>query len=240
MPGLPVFSRAELLEQHLGGVVVAVGEHLGDDCGQRRRPDLGDDGRSPGDSSRAGATRDEHTAISEQAAELSCRRLARVRSTHRITRDPGVVDEEGVDRSGLQPTVGIDPRRCIELVVVPSAVTDDVALDCGDPRLDDPIGEEVQGRLVEHRLDVALHRELVAREQRVASTDEEEVAGHHAIGADHASHVGREAVLPTETIERHAGDEQLLCARREQRLRAVSRSGVDSVEADGDTRVVAE
>ncbi len=226
----------ELLDEHLGRVVVARAEHLRHDIGDRCRRHRRDRGRFGRGDAGGRRTADRHATLGEQRGELARRTLGWVARPGWITGDASVVDDERVVRAGLDATDVVAPAGREPLVVVARAVSDDRAVDALHTGGDDRVSELVERRRRRHRVGVVADRVLAARQQRVAATDEVEVSGHDTCLRRHGPDLGRVRRVRTEDLERNSADEQLLVAGGDHRAVGTGRPDRDTVEGDGDAR----
>ena len=118
---------------------------------------------------------DLYIAITQQSCELPGGGLTGIALTSGPSEHSGVVDDQCVVGTGFDEGDRRPPRRNHELVVVPGTVTEDRAVDAGDPGLDDRVGEPVERRGVERRLAVVRDGEVRRDQQRVAPSDQDEI-----------------------------------------------------------------
>ena len=195
----PPVERPEVLEQHLGGEVVAVAVHRPDDHGERLRAVGREDGRGRRSPPEPRAPGDRRSAGDERVAESPCREQRR-----RERRPaPRAVDDEGregrrlaADEVRLPPGAAAPP---IERGLVSA----------------DPAGDARDAGRAERGSQVA---DVGGRERGVAVAAEEEVAfPDRADALPRAEHAGREPVAGAETGQRGPRDGELLVRRRMDR-----------------------
>ncbi len=87
---------------------------------------------------------------------------------------------------------------------------------------------------------VVLDRVVVAREQRVAASDQVDVTVDHSVVQRRNGDRRRERVVGPEDVERGERDEQLLIARRDHREVGVERGHGHTVDRDRGTRPIAD
>ena len=137
--------------------------------------------------------------------------------------------------------IGRRPRRREKLVVVTRAITDQVSRDLGDTLLLDRVSQCFEGRLVDGRPLGVVAVPPFAREDRVTTSDEIEIAVDHAVDGWGPDHLGRVREAWAEHVECDRGRDDLEVAGGRQRkcfvlcrdLLPVDRQRKATVVADG-------
>ena len=189
---------AELLEDELGGEVVAPAVHVAEDLPERRRGDVRDRHRRLAGDALPRLARDLHAGVLQRPLEERGR--GQGRPVRKLSVEDAAVDGERRERRRLA-VVEIrlpspDAALCVEVALVP----DDRARHAADPEPAHHPGQVLQ---------------VLVRERRVAASAEDEVPAPGLADLPAvAEHVRRDPIRPAEDVERGEGDRQLLVRRR--------------------------
>jgi len=164
---------AEFLHHQLGGVVVAVAEHLGDHRRHRRRVDRGHfDGVNRCRSVLSAVAHCDASGLEEER-ELACCCLVGVVAAQRVAEDARVVGHQRVVRAAFETSDAVAPAWSEVLVVVAASVADNGTANSGDARSDDLVGQCVERRRRRHGVSFEVRRWIpVRRQQGIPPSDE--------------------------------------------------------------------
>ena len=221
---LPRDHLADLLQQQLGGAVVALPGGLADHLPQGCRVDGGQRGRLRRGRPGACAAADHHAPFGQQVHEQLGRRGRGVGGgigpviVVRVD-DVAVVDGEGRQRPRLAvAAVAGRPRRHVAHRVVAAVVAHQRALDLAQAGGGHAVGERLQRGARLGRAREAGHP-VRGGQQGVAAADHPEVAVEHPVGdRGHRPHLGPQPGVGAQQLERHDAREHLLVGRRHQGL----------------------
>ena len=235
----------DLFHQQFGGVVVAVGEHLGNHIDERLGIDVGNlEGRAAECRGVTGArlAGDHNAAVTEQPGEFAGGTSVRIIGTLVFTQHAGVVRDQRVVRPSFESCHAVPPTRRKKLIVVTAAIAKYRTGDLGDTSCLNPIGEIVKRCRVDHGTPLKVRRWIpVRREQGVAPANEHEVPLDDSANRSCRDHCAcAKLVIRTEHIESNGGHDQLLATRWDDRKRTVGRANQVAVDRDHDAAAIVE